>query len=189
VANPFAPRREIVACMTDQLLDRVLARSREASYRRRSPAYRWLRERHDKLAPVFEEFEPPLREIADEMAEGRITGGKGMPLTAKALFGIWRRVCRDLRTEATKAAERKAEKAAAVQARGGHPSRLAATWKPTPVDLTLARAISRTAAPTNTDSAPAAPIELSEAARARLAALDRQLDWRDRYVIPPKRKD
>jgi len=189
VADPFAPRREIVACMTDQLLDRVLARSREASYRRRSPAYRWLRERHDKLAPTFEEFEPPLREIADEMAEGRITGGKGMPLTAKALLGIWQRVCRDLRTEATKAAERKAEKAAAVQARGGHPSRLPATWKPTPVEATPARAISRPAPPTHTDSAPAAPIELSEAARARLAALDRQLDWRDRYVIPPKRKD
>jgi len=69
------------------------------------------------------------------------------------------------------------------------PSRLPATWKPTPVEPTLARAISRPALSTNTDSAPAAPIELSEAARATLAALDRQLDWRDRYVIPPKRKD
>ena len=175
--------------MTDQLLDRVLARSREASYRRRSPAYRWLRERHDKLAPAFEEFEPPLREIANEMAEGGITGGKSMPLTAKALLGIWRRVCRDLQTEATKAAERIAEKAAAIQARGGHPSRLPATWKPTPVEATPARALSRPASPTNTDSAPAAPIELSEAARATLAALDCQLDWRDRYVIPLKRKE
>ena len=175
--------------MTDQLLDRVLARSREASYRRRSPAYRWLRERHDKLAPAFEEFEPPLREIADEMAEGGITGGKGKPLNAKALLGIWRRVCRDLRVEATEAAERKAEKAAAVQARGGHPSRLPQTWKQTPVEPTLAPAISRPAPSTNTDSVPAAPIEMSEAGRATLAALDRQLDWRDRYVIPPKRKD
>jgi len=175
--------------MTDQLLDRVLARSREASYRRRSPAYRWLRERHDKLAPVFEEFEPPLREIADEIAQGRITGGKGVLLTAKALSGIWRRVCRDLRIEATEAAERKAEKAAAIQARGGHPSHLPATWKPTPVEATPARAISRPAHPTNTDSAPAAPIEMSEAGKATLAALDRQLDWRDRFVIPPKRKD
>jgi len=175
--------------MTDQLLDRVLARSREASYRRRSRAYRWLRERHDKLAPAFEEFEPPLREIAAEMAEGGITGGKGLPLTAKALLGIWRRVCRDLQTEATKVAERKAEKAQAIQARGGHPSRLPATWKPTPVEVTPVRAISHAAYPTNTDSVPTAPIEMSEAGRARLAALDRQLDWRDRHVNPPKRKD
>ena len=175
--------------MTDPLLNRVLTRSRDTSYRRRSPTYRWLRQRHDKLAPAFDEFEPPLREIADEMAAGGLTGGKGKPLTAKALLGIWRRVCRDLHIEATEAAERKAAQAAAVQAHGGHPSRLPATWKPTPVEPTPARALPRPAPPTNTDSAPAAPIELSEAARATLAALDRQLDWRDRHVNPPKRKE
>jgi len=175
--------------MTDELLNRVLTRSRKEAYRRCSPAYRWLRERHTELEPVFAEYDPSLRGIALEMAEGGVTGGRGKLLSAKALMAIWQRVCRDLRVEATEVAKRKAEKADAIQARGGHPSRLPATWKPTPVEATLARAISRTAAPTNTDSAPAAPIELSEAARARLAALDRQLDWRDRYVIPPKRKD
>jgi len=175
--------------MTDELLNRVLTRSRKEAYRRCSPAYRWLRERHTELGPAFAEYDPSLRGIALEMAEGGVTGGRGKPLSAKALMAIWQRVCRDLRVEATEVANCKAEKAAAVQARGAHPSRLPATWKPTPVEATPARAISRPALSTNTDSAPAAPIELSEAARATLAALDRQLDWRDRYVIPPKRKD
>lgn len=175
--------------MTDPLFDRVLARSREASYRRRSPAYRWLRERHSRLSLAFDEFEPPLREIADEMAEGGITGGKGKPVTAKALLGIWRRVCRDLRIEATELAEHKAAQAAAVQSRGGHSSRLPATWKPTPVEPPPARAVPRPIPSTNTDSAPAPPRELPEAARATLAALDSQLEWRDRHVNPPKRKD
>jgi len=175
--------------MTDELLNRVLNRSRKEAYRRCSPAYRWLRERHTELGPVFAEYDPSLRGIALEMAEGGVTGGRGKPLSAKALMAIWQRVCRDLRVEATKVAERKAEKADAIQARGGHPSRLPATWKPTPVEARPALAISRAASPTNTDSALAAPIELSEAARATLAALDCQLDWRDRYVIPPKRKD
>ncbi len=175
--------------MTDELLNRVLTRSRKEAYRRCSPAYRWLRERHTELEPAFTEYDPSLRGIALEMAEGGVTGGRGKPLSAKTLRAIWQRVCRDLRIETTKAAERKAEKAAAIQARGGHPSRLPATWKPTPVEPTPARAISRPAPPTNTDSAPAAPIELSEAAKARMASLDRQLNWRDRYVIPLKRKD
>jgi len=175
--------------MTDELLNRVLTRSRKDAYRRCSPAYRWLRERHTELEPAFAEYDPSLRGIALEMAEGGVTGGRGKPLSPKSLMAIWQRVCRDLRIEVTEVAERKAEKVAAVQARGGHPSRLPATWKPTPVEATHARAISRPAYPTNTDSAPAPPIEMSEAGRATLAALDRQLDWRDRHVNPPKRKD
>lgn len=175
--------------MTDELLDRILTRSRKDAYRRCSPAYRWLRERHTQLEPAFAEYDPSLRGIAVEMAEGGITGGRGKPLSAKALMAIWQRVCRDLQSEATEAAKRKAAQAAAVQARGGHPSRLPATWKPTPAEPPRTPAASRVEPPHNTDSAPAAPIELSEAARARLAALDRQLDWRDRHVNPPKRKD
>ena len=175
--------------MTDPLLDRVLARSRENSYRRRSLAYRWLRERHGQLAPAFAEYEPPLREIAGEMAQGGITGGGGKLLTAKALLGIWQRVCRDIQAEATEAAERKAAQAAAIEARGRHPSRMPATWRPTPVEPPASRVVPRPAPPTHTDSAPVALSELPEAARATLAALDRQLEWRDRYVNPPKRKD
>ncbi len=175
--------------MTDPLLDRVLARSREASYRRRSLAYRWLRERHDKLAPAFDEFEPPLREIADEMAGGGITGGKGAPLTAKALLGIWRCVCRDLRIEAAEAVERKAAQAAAVQAHGGYPSRLPATWKPTPAEPPQAPPAPRVETRHHTESPPLREEDLPEDVRANLAALDRQFEWADRFVNPPKKKD
>ncbi len=175
--------------MTDELLDRVLTRSRKDAYRRCSPAYRWLRERHTQLEPAFAEYDPSLRGIAIEMAEGGITGGRGKPLSAKALMAIWQRVCRDIQAEATEAAERKAAQAAAVEARGRHPSRLPATWRPTPIEPPPSRVVPRPAFPTNTDSAPAAPREIPEAARATLAALDRQLEWRDRYVNPPKRKD
>lgn len=44
-------------------------------------------------------------------------------------------------------------------------------------------------APPNTAPAQTAKIELSEHAKATLAALDRQLDHRDRFVRPPQRKD
>lgn len=175
--------------MTDELLNRVLTRSREDAYRRCSPAYRWMRERHTQLEPVFAEYDPSLRGIAIEMTEGGITGGRSKPLNAKALMAIWQRVCRDLQSEATKAMERKAAQASAVQARGVQPSRLPPTWKPTPVEPPPARAMPHPAPTTNTNSPPAAPIELSEAAKARLAALDRRLEWRDRHKNPLKRKD
>ena len=175
--------------MTDELLDRVLTRSRKDAYRRCSPAYRWLRERHTQLEPALAGYDPSLRAIAIEMAEGGITGGRGKPLSAKALMAIWQRVCRDIQAEATEATERKAAQAAAIEARGRHPSRLPATWRPTPIESPPSRAVPRPAPPTHTDSAPAAPREIPEAARATLAALDRQLEWRDRYVNPPKRKD
>lgn len=175
--------------MTDELLDRVLTRSRKDAYRRCSPAYRWLRERHTQLEPALAGYDPSLRGIAMEMAEGGITGGRGKPLSAKALMAIWQRVRRDIQAEATEAAERKAAQAAAIEARGRHPSRLPATWRPTPIEPPPSRAVPRPAPPTHTDSAPAAPREIPEAARATLAALDRQLEWRDRYVNPPKRKD
>lgn len=112
-------------------------------------------------------------------------GGNNKPASPDALRLMWKRVCRD--AEAEKLAKDK--RRAVERERGVQPSRLPATWKPTPVEMTPARDISRPPYPTNTDSVLAAPIELSEAARATLAALDCQLDWRDRHVNPPKRKD
>lgn len=165
--------------MTDELLDRVLTRSREAAYRRRTPAYRWLRERHERLRPAFDELEPPLREIAAEMARGGIDGGHGKPLTAKALARIWQRVCRDLRAEA--AGKRDPEKV--------HPSRLPSTWRPTLAEPPRAPVAPRPVPTPGTVSAPSAPRELNEAARATLASLQAQLDYADRYVRPQKRKE
>ena len=62
-------------------------------------------------------------------------------------------------------------------------------WRPVPSEPPRAPPAPRRTPPDTTVSAPATPRELSEAARAKLAALDRQLDWRDRFVNPPKRKD
>ena len=174
--------------MSDELLDRILTKASATSYRRCSVAYRWLRERHDRLAPALNKLEPALGELAKEMAEGGITGGRGNVLTAKSLMTIWQRVCRDLQAEAAEAEMAKSQQAAAVKARGGHPSRLPVTWRP-PVAEPARAAEPPRYAPPNTVPARTAPTELSEKARAKLAALDRQLDHRDRFVNPPKHKD
>jgi len=150
----------------------------------RSPLFWWLLKHHAEIAQIAKgrrmRWEPLLRRV---LARG-LTDGSAKSPTAETVRKTWWKVRREV-ARATELEIVKAQLAAAkVQ-----PSRLPATWKPTPVEPTLARAIPRPAPSTNTDSAPAAPIELSEAARATLAALDRQLDWRDRYVIPPKRKD
>lgn len=174
--------------MSDELLDRILTKASATSYRRCSVAYRWLRERHDRLAPALNKLNPALGELAKEMAEGGITGGRGNILTAKSLMTIWQRVCRDLQAETVKVELTKSQQAAEVKARNGHPSRLPATWRPTAAEPDRAAEPSRYASP-NTVPARTAPKEMSEKARAKLAALDRQLDHRDRFVNPPKRKD
>lgn len=174
--------------MNDDLLSRVLSKATTVSYRRRSLAYRWLREAHAQLSPVLNKLDPAFGEIAKEMAAGGITGGRGHPLTAKSLMTIWDRVCRDIQAEAKALREAKAEEEASRNARRVNPSRLPASWKPMPAELAEPTPAPRYAPP-NTVSARTAPIELSEEARATLAALDRQLDHRDRFVNPPKRKD
>jgi len=125
-------------------------------------------------------WEPLLRLI---LARG-LTDGSAKSPTAETVRKTWWKV----RREVARATELKIANAQLASARI-QPSRLPATWKPTPVETPPARDISRLPYPTNTVSVPAAPIELSEAARATLAALDCQLDWRDRHVNPPKRKD
>lgn len=175
--------------MTDELLDRVLTRSRAEAFRRCSPAYRWLRERHTQLEPAFAAYDPSLRGIALELAASGITGGRGKPLSAKALMAIWQRVCRDLQSETDELAHRKAAQAAAVEARGIQPSRLPATWKPTPVEPPRAPPVPRVEPWHHTGSPPLREEDLPEDVRANLAALDGQFAWADRFVNPPKKKD
>jgi len=150
----------------------------------RSPLFWWLLEHHAEIAEIAKgrrmRWEPLLRRV---LARG-LTDGSAKSPTAETVRKTWWKV----RREVARAKELEIVKAQLAAAKV-QPSRLPATWKPTPVEATPARATSRPASPTNTDSAPTAPIKMSEAGRATLAALDRQLDWRDRYVIPPKRKD
>jgi hypothetical protein len=68
------------------------------------------------------------------------------------------------------------------------PSRLPSTWKPTPVEPPRAPAAPRVEPRHNTESPPLREEDLPEDVRANLAALDRQFEWADRFVNPPKRK-
>ena len=171
--------------MEDEPTPRLVTGLKARAHDGRSKLYRYLRREHRLLSATIAKHDPSWASIAAEVAGAGVMGSNNKPASPDALRLMWKRVCRDVEEE--KAA--KAQRLAAEKDRGVHPSRLPATWKPTPIETTPARASSRLAPPTNTDSAPAAPIELSEAARARLAALDRRLEWRDRHVNPPKRKD
>ena len=59
--------------MNDDLLNRVLSKATAASYRKRSLAYRWLREHHAQLSPALNKLDPAFSEIAKKMAAGGIT--------------------------------------------------------------------------------------------------------------------
>ena len=114
-----------LAGMTDPLLDRVAARARKHAHKRHSAAYRWLREHHAELVPIFAAQRPPWREIAAELTAGGVRGGKDKALTGRALAGIWGRVCGDL--AAAEATRQAAQQKARMQ-----PSRLPAGWRPAP---------------------------------------------------------
>ena len=158
--------------MADELLDKVLTRARERSYKGRSEAYRWLRERHERLAPVLASHSPSFREIAEEMAAGGICGGRGKPLTWRSVYEIWMRVCRD--TEAEALALR-----TGVKPRKHHPSRMPDTWRP-PV---ATPSVSPVPAASGPERAPTPAVQESGSPRSRtaadmLAGVRQQLDER-----------
>lgn len=109
-----------------------------------------------------------------------LTNKQGGHLSTNSARRIFGRVSKDFLAEQAA----KAMKAS----RSTNPSRLPATWRPTVAEPARAAEPPRYAPP-NIVPARAAPKELSEKARAKLAALDRQLDHRDRFVNPPKQKD
>jgi len=191
-APATALRRKLGVCATWRQLAGMTTKREDlgdvlgeiACSEERSPLFWWLLKHHAEIAESAKgrrmRWEPLLRRV---LARG-LTDGSAKSPTAETVRKTWWKVRREV------ARAKKLEIANAQLASAKiQPSRLPATWKPTPVEATPARAISRPASSTSTDSAPTAPIEMSEAARARLAALDRQLDWRDRFVIPLKRKD
>jgi len=109
-----------------------------------------------------------------------LTNKQGGHLSTNSARRIFGRVSKDyLSEEAAKARK---------LSRPANPSRLPATWQP-PVAQPARAAVSPRDASPNTVPVRTAPRELTEEARATLAALDRQLDHRDRFVNPPKRKD
>ena len=92
----FAPLAGRMPGMADRVLQQVTAAARRTAHGRRSDAYRWLRRQHASVAKLMAEHAPPMRALADEMAAAGIAGGRGRPLTAKAVARIWARVCRDV---------------------------------------------------------------------------------------------
>ena len=65
---------------------------------RLSEAHVWLKRRFDTLAPRLR-HKPGWRGLAEDMAADGIKGGKGMPLTSRAVREIWSRVCEVVEAE------------------------------------------------------------------------------------------
>ena len=148
---------------------------------KRSPLFHWLAENYAELEPATAGPRSDWRPLRAKAIQHGITDDAGNSPSERTMRDTFRKVRREV-------AKRQAELRHKAE-RATPPSRMPASWRPAPIEPPASRAVPRPAPPTNTDSAPAAPREIPEAARATLAALDRQLEWRDRYVNPPKRKD
>jgi hypothetical protein len=167
--------------MEDEITPRLVSGLRTRAHDGKSKLYRYLRREHRVLSKAIAQHDPSWASIAAEVAAANVMGRDGKPASPDAVRNIWARVCRDVEVE-------KAERKAARAKKGVQPSRLPATWKPTPVPSPRAADPARYAPPLPTP-ARSAPRELTEEAKATLAELDRQIAHRDRFVSPPKRKD
>jgi len=156
------------AGMTDPLLDRVAARARKHAYKCHSAAYRWLREHHAELVPLFASQQPPWREIAAELTAGDVRGGKGKALTGRALASIWGRVCEDV-------AAAEAKRQAAQQKARLQPSRLPANWRPTPVQPVTPRQAPPHPVSVQAQTGSDRYAGMSQETRERMEDLDRQM--------------
>ena len=147
----------------------------------RSTLFWYMLDNHEELSRSATGKRIRWAPLAERFAALGLLDGAGKAPTAENARLTWWNV----RQEVAKRQAELRQKAAPATP----PSRMPASWRPTPIEPPASRVVPRPPSPTHTDSVPAAPRELPEAARATLAALDRQLEWRDRYVNPPKRKD
>ena len=125
----------------DTTLARVMARDGRDRDARLSEAHVWLKRRFETLAPRLR-HNPGWRGLAEDMAADGIKGGKGTPLTSRAVREIWSRVC-----EAVEAEEAVRARAARTSPRQGEatqnlrvrePERGADADRPPPVVTTPA---------------------------------------------------
>ena len=117
--------------MADRLLNKVVARTEKRFGRRQSDAYRWLHARHRDLAATFTKHPPCWPDIADTIAAAGILGGRGRPLTGRAVRRIWERVCRDVQAVAM-------VQVAGIRTRSRPRVNASASWQPTPVAVPVA---------------------------------------------------
>lgn len=172
--------------MDNETTPRLISGLKARAHDTHSELYRYLRREHRVLSNTLARHEPSWASIAAEVEAAGVMGAKDRPASPNAVRLTWRRVCRDVEAEKAVKASRRAGKGT----QGVQPSRLPATWQPTPAQVPRAAPAPRQPAPpAHTVSAPATPRVLTEEARATLAALDAQLAYRDRFVNPPKRKD
>ncbi len=146
----------------------------------RSPLFWWMVKHHDDLAAKADGNRMSWTPLCATFAALGFTNTAGKPHSKRGAREVWL-------TARSYVAKRKAASARTNAART-QPSRLPVTWRP-PVAEPARTAEPPRYAPPNTVPARTTPTELSDKARAKLAALDRQLDHRDRFVNPPKRED
>lgn len=147
---------------------------------RRSPLFHWLLENFDVLEPGVagpRSDWAPLRALA--IADG-ITDDDGNEPTGRTV----RRTMGKVRREVAARGAAKGRPAPPEVP----PSRLPASVRP-PVEPPRAPATPRPVPPRHTASPPAAKEDLPPEVRAKLAALQDQFDYVDRYVRPPKREE
>lgn len=148
----------------------------------RSPAYKYIWANYRRLvrSKVGVRGGVSWDAFASTLASQGLTNMQGGPLSVDSARQIFKRVSRDFR------AEQDAKKT--TSPRFANPSRMPATWRPTVVEPSRA-ADPRRHTPPTTGPSRAAPKEMSEKVRAELASFQSQLDYRDRHLLPPKRKD
>ena len=170
--------------MEDEPTPRLITGLKARAHDGRSKLYQYLRRQHRVLSATIAKHNPTWASIAAEVSEAGVMGSNGKPTSPDALRLMWKRVCRDVEAEKLLKVQRRA----AEQDRGAQPSRLPSTWKPTPAEPPRAPPPPRVEPRHNTESPPLREEDLPEDVRANLAALDRQFEWADRFVNPPKRK-
>ena len=171
--------------MRRRVKKREMKRMEGQAYSSCSEAFRYVHKNFESLcaAGIGKRSGPSWEYFADLLARDGLTNAAKQPLTPNAARLVFRRV-----EQAIAAENKAAQPKAAAPPRQPRPK---PNWSP-PVAPVASATIPRASVPgtTTTDrSSPAPDDGFTEEARAQLAALDRQLEWRDRFLHPPKLKE
>ena len=148
---------------------------------KRSPLFHWLYERHDVLAGPTEGRRLAWEPLRERVTTLGLTDHQGNLPSDRTLRDTWRKV-REVKAR---------EQAVAARAQSAklQPSRMPADWRPTPVPVPPPPVRPREAAPAFSNHPTAGSDEdVPEHVKAAFELLDRQFAWRDRHILPPKRK-
>lgn len=148
---------------------------------KRSPLFHWLYERHGVLAGPTEGRRLAWEPLRERVTTLGLTDHQGNLPSDRTLRDTWRKV--------REAKAREHAVAARAQPAKLQPSRMPADWRPTPVPTPPPPVRPREAAPAFSNHPTAGDDEdVPERVKAAFESLDRQFAWRDRHILPPKRK-